>query len=114
MASYRESVDSLKEAGLADSEILEIMSESVDGENFIKNSGHELQTNDINLNAETLSVRKRKATTFSTEKHPKSIRQDSPGVSWERERTSLSNVVSINCLFQLSSPLAHGHIIEKD
>ena len=30
MASFRESIDALKEAGLADSEILEIMSESVD------------------------------------------------------------------------------------
>ena len=44
MATFRESVDALKEAGLADSEILEIMSESVDGENFIKKSGHELPT----------------------------------------------------------------------
>ena len=31
MANVRESIDALKEAGLADSEILEIMSESVDG-----------------------------------------------------------------------------------
>ena len=62
MASFRESVHALKEAGLADSEILEIMSESVDGENFIKNSGHELPTSDINIIAETPSIRKRKAT----------------------------------------------------
>ena len=58
MTSFRESVDALKEAGLADSEILEIMSESVDGENFIKNSGHELPTNDVNLIAETPSLGK--------------------------------------------------------
>ena len=31
MASFRESIDALKEAGLADLEILEIMSDSVDG-----------------------------------------------------------------------------------
>ena len=32
MASFRESINALKEAGLADLEILEIMSESVDGQ----------------------------------------------------------------------------------
>ena len=85
MASFPESVDALKEAGLADLEILGIMSESIDGENFIKNSRHELLTIDINLNAETPSIRKRKATALSAEKHPKSIRQDSPGRNWERE-----------------------------
>ena len=37
MASFRESIDALKEAGLADSEILEIMSESVDGQMLTKN-----------------------------------------------------------------------------
>ena len=31
MANFRESIDALKEAGLADSEILEIMFESVEG-----------------------------------------------------------------------------------
>ena len=36
MASFRESIDALKEAGFADSEILEIMSESVDGQILIK------------------------------------------------------------------------------
>ena len=91
MVSFRESVDDLKEAELADSEILEIMSESVDGENFIKNSGHELPTNDINFIAETSLICKRKATALSAEKHPKSIRQDSPGINWEREE------VPFNC-----------------
>ena len=49
MASFWESIDALKEAGLADLEILEIMSESVDGQILIKNpslnkvSGQELQ-----------------------------------------------------------------------
>ena len=38
MANFRESIDALKEAGLADSEILEIMSESVDGQMLTKNS----------------------------------------------------------------------------
>ena len=48
MANFRESIDALKEAGLADSEILEIMSKSVDGQMLTKNlqknkkSGHEL------------------------------------------------------------------------
>ena len=38
MASFGESIEALKEAGLADSEIFEIMSESVDGEMLIKKS----------------------------------------------------------------------------
>ena len=38
MANSRESIDALKEAGLADPEIFEIMSESVDGQMLIKNS----------------------------------------------------------------------------
>ena len=48
MANFRESIDALKEAGLADSEILEITSESVyeqmvtKSSSFIKESGHEL------------------------------------------------------------------------
>ena len=37
MANFRESIDALKEAGLADSEIIEIMSESVDGQMLTKN-----------------------------------------------------------------------------
>ena len=37
MANFRESIDALKEAGLANSEILEIMSESVDGQMLTKN-----------------------------------------------------------------------------
>ena len=37
MANFRESIDALKEVGLAHSEILEIMSESVDGEMLTKN-----------------------------------------------------------------------------
>ena len=50
MANFRESINALKEADLADSEILEIMSESVNGQMltknsfFIKDSGHELPT----------------------------------------------------------------------
>lgn len=62
MASFRESVKTLKEAGLADSEILEIMSDSIDGQmneslsipKTLSNrnkSGHELRTNDDNINA---------------------------------------------------------------
>ena len=37
MANFWESIDALKEAGLADLEILEIMSESVDGQMLTKN-----------------------------------------------------------------------------
>ena len=38
MASFGESIEALKEAGLADSEIFEIMSESIDGQMLIKKS----------------------------------------------------------------------------
>ena len=79
MANFRESIDALKEAGVADSEILEIMSESVDGQMHAKkllnnkDSGHELPKKISDTNAETPSVRNRKASVLSTEKHPKSI-----------------------------------------
>ena len=85
MANFRESIDALKAAGLADSEILEIMSESVDGQmltknsSFIKESGHELPTKNNDTTAETPSVHKRKADTLRTEKQSKTIRQGSPG-----------------------------------
>ena len=85
MANFRESIDALKEAGLADSEMFEIMSESVDGQmliknsSFIKESGHELPTKTNDATAETPSVRKRKAETLSTEKQSKTIREGSPG-----------------------------------
>ena len=91
MANFRESIDALKEAGLADSEILEIMSESVDGQmltknsSFIKKSGHELPTKNNDVTAETPSVRKRKADTLSTEKQSKTIRQGSPRHNLESE-----------------------------
>ena len=74
MANFRDSIDALKEAGLADSEILEIMSESVDWQmltknsSFIKESGAELPAKNSNATAETLLVRKRKVDTLSTEK----------------------------------------------
>ena len=84
MASFRESIDALKEAGLADSEILEIMSESVDGQMITKKSsssnesGQELPSKNNDTTNETASVRKRKAYALSTEKQPKTIRQGSP------------------------------------
>ena len=84
MANFRESIDALKEADLADSEILEIMSESVDGQmltknsSFIKESGHELPIKNKDATAETPSVRKRKADALRTEKQSKTIRQGSP------------------------------------
>ena len=92
MANFRESIDALKEAGLADSEILEIMSESVDGQMLTKNlqknkkSGHELP--------DTPSTRKRKSCVLSAEKHTKSIRQDSPRHNLERERGHPSQIFS--------------------
>ena len=91
MASFRESIDASKEAGLADSEILEIMSESVDGQMLIKKSslnkvsGQELPTKNNNTTHDTPSVRKRKADALSTKKQPKTIRQGSPRHSVERE-----------------------------
>ena len=102
MASFRESIKALKEAGLADSEILEIIADSVDRQknwslSITKtlanrnNSRHELPTKDNKINAETPSVRKRKAGTFSTGKHPKSIRQGSPGLSWEGDKALFNN-----------------------
>ena len=91
MANFRESIDALKEAGLADSEILEIMSESVDGQmltknsSFIKESGHELPTKNNDATAETPSVCKSKADTLSTENQSKTIRQGSPRQNLESE-----------------------------
>ena len=99
MASFRESVEALKEAGLAHLEISEIMSDPVDGPmngtlsipkaiSNINKSGHEIPKEDVNINVETPSVRKRKVGTFSSEKHPrKSLRQGSPGLRCERERS---------------------------
>ena len=84
MANFRESIDALKEAGLADSEILEIMSESVDGQmltknsSFIKESGHQLPTKNNDATVETPSVSKRKADSLNTEKQSKTVRQGSP------------------------------------
>ena len=79
MASLWESLEALKEVELADSEILEIMSDSVDeqtnGSLFIPKTlshrnkfAHELPTEVDNINAETPSVRN----------NPKSLRQGSP------------------------------------
>ena len=59
MASFRESIDALKKAGLADSEILEFMSESVDGQmltkksSFNKESWQELRTKNKDATNET-------------------------------------------------------------
>ena len=95
MANFRENIDALEEAGLADSEILEIMSESVDGQmhakNLLKNkeSGHELPKKNSDTNAEIPSVCKRKVGALSAEKHPKSTRQGFPTQSLERERKSV-------------------------
>ena len=81
MTNFRESIDALKEAGLADSEIFEIMSESVDGQMLTKNSifnkesGQELPSKNNVVTTETPSVRKRKTDILSTKKQPKTIRQ---------------------------------------
>ena len=80
MASFRESIDALKEAGLADSETLEIMSEAVDGQMITKKSssnkefGQELPSKNNDTTNETPSVRKRKTDALSTKKQPKKIR----------------------------------------
>ena len=84
MTNFRESINALKEARSGDSEILEIMSESVDGQMLTKNlqknkkSDHEL--------SDTPSTRKRKLCVLSAEKHTKSMRQDYPRHNLERER----------------------------
>ena len=94
-ANFRESIDALKETGLVDSEILEIISESVDGKTltknspFIKESGHELPTKNDDATAETPSVRKRKTDTLSTEKQFKTIRQSSPRQNLESDDVSV-------------------------
>ena len=77
MANFRESIDTLKEAGLTDWEILEIMSESVDGQMFTKNwsfiiaSGHELPTKNNDATVETPSVRKRRQALSALKNYPK-------------------------------------------
>ena len=114
MASFRESVEALKEAGLADSEILEIMSESVDGKlhrsfSIPKNdannykSGHEHPEETKTTNAETPSVSRKKVGAFNGEKHSrnnKSLRQGSPGLRVEREEVPFENPFN-----QTASPL---------
>ena len=47
-------------------------------------SRYVLTKDDNTSNAETPSICKRKAGVFSAEKHPKSIRQGSAGINWER------------------------------
>ena len=114
MASFRESVEALKEAGLADSEILEIMSESVDGKlrgsfSIPKNdannykSGHEHPEETKTTNAETPSVRKEKVGAFNGEKHSRNnkfLRQGSPGLRVKREEVPFENPFN-----QTASPL---------
>ena len=81
MANFRESIEAFKEAGLSDSEILDIMSDSVSeqmngslsipktiSDNSYNKSGHEIPKEDRNSNAEIFAVRKRKAGAFSSEK----------------------------------------------
>ena len=95
---------SRQEAELADSEILEIMSDSVDRQTNTKTllnnnkSWHELQKIDKNINAEKPSTHKKKAGSLSAEKQPKSFRQVSQGLTWKREEIpleySFSRIVS--------------------
>ena len=104
MANFRESIDALKEAGLADSEILEILSGSIDGQmpakNLLENkeSDHEPPDKISVTNTETPSIRIRKTCVLSAEKYTKSLRQDSPRQSLERENAcpnfSLNRTVS--------------------
>ena len=78
MASFRESIKALKEAGLANSETLEIMSDSVSEQmngslsnpktksnNSLNKSGHEIPKEDRNINAVTFNNRKKKAGAFN-------------------------------------------------
>ena len=105
MASFQDSVKASKEAGQANSEILDIMSESVDGK---LNGSFSIPKNDANsykfrhehpkeieiTNVETPSIHKRKAGAFSGEKQSrnnKSQRQGSPGLHVEREEVPFDN-----------------------
>ena len=65
MANFRESIDALKEAGLVDSEILEIMSESADGQMLTKNSSF-IKESVMNFLLKT---------TMLLLKHPQSVRE---------------------------------------
>ena len=78
MASFRESIEALKEAGLANSETLEIMSDSVSEQmngslsnpktksnDSLNKSGHKIPKEDRNINAGTFTNRKRKAGSFN-------------------------------------------------
>ena len=84
MANFWESIDALKEFGLADSEILEIMFESTDGKMYAKNllknkeSSHEFPEKISDIHAESPSVRERNVAALGAEENPKSIRQGSP------------------------------------
>ena len=102
MANFRESIDALKEAGLAVLEILEIMSESVDGQMLTKNL-QKIKESDYELpdkiNSETPSTHKRKSCVLSTEKHAKSIRQDSSRHNLEREDVRFNFFPQQNSLF---------------
>ena len=92
MANFWESIDALKEFGLADSEILEIMFESTDGQMYAKNllknkeSSHEFPEKISDTHAESPSVRKRNVIALGAEENPKSIRQGSPRQSLDREK----------------------------
>ena len=105
MASFQDSVKASKEAGQANSEILDIMSESVDGK---LNGSFSIPKNDANsykfryehpkeieiTNVETPSIHKRKAGAFSGEKQSrnnKSQRQGSSGLHVEREEVPFDN-----------------------
>ena len=99
MTSFRESVETLKEAGLPSSEILEIMSDSVDSQlsgsisiaktnlnNSSNKSGLALLQQDNNSNTKILTVPKKKSGGFSSEKYvriQKATRQASLGMHWE-------------------------------
>lgn len=81
--------------------MLEVMSDSVGGQmngslSILKTnsnkssnkSGRDLPQEDININVETLTVCKRKAGAFSSDKNhklQKVLRQGSPGLHWERK-----------------------------
>ena len=93
MANFQESIEALKEASLAYSEIPEIMSKSVDGQMHAKNlfynkgSGHELPTKNSDTNAETLPVRKRKVDALSTEKQQKIHKTKLPKTKSRKRRS---------------------------
>ena len=76
MPNFWESIDALKEASLADSEILEIMSESVDGKMHSKNLQKKTKIRVMNFLIHHQPVKERHA--FSAQKNTLNVSGKTP------------------------------------